>query len=102
MVLSREQRSNRARRAALTRWSRADPGPVELPPRRAFRPADPAAQGRALRRTSKTHTSVPRSGFGIRGSGGLFEGDRPVLHLMGDQIRETKRRIAPPEVLTVS
>jgi hypothetical protein len=60
---------------------------VELPPRRAFRPADPAAQGRALRRTSKTHTSVPRSGFGIRGSGGLFEGDRPVLHLRRRQIR---------------
>jgi len=28
----------------------------------------------------------------------LFEGEEPVLHLMGDQIRETKRRIAHEHV----
>jgi hypothetical protein len=27
----------------------------------------------------------------------LFEGEEPVMHLMGDQIREAKRRITPHE-----
>jgi hypothetical protein len=31
----------------------------------------------------------------------LFEGEEPVLHLMGDQIRETKRRIAPDPTLAI-